>query len=120
MASTLKPISCHTHSKLCPLAQSLVDQVEIILRESASNEVKTLMLGREPDQLPQFCVVALESLLANDPTIQQTIEDFKAMRIGGLIAYMSDLTKLNVNAFSYLIQKIYTLYGYEEQFFNDW
>ena len=115
----MQPVEC-SHSSLCPLAHSILTRLNELLFSAAETAVNVNVLKRDPSELPHFAVVAVETWLNHNPNIALTIDDVMDMKIKGFTEYLARLTKDDPESFAYVTQKIFTLYGYEEQFMNDW
>lgn len=116
----VKPIECESRHVVCPLSSSLLHRMRTILVESATTEVQVKMLKRPADMLPYFCVVAINTVAEARPESLPDSESLTKMTIDEFVHFMAELTHLNVDVFAHLIQRVFTLYGYEEQSLNDW
>lgn len=116
----MKPDDCYG-SKICPLSKSILNRLSIILSSSSTMSViNTNVLKRDPNIIPHFATIALETWLSDHHTEFLTAEDVKGMTSDKLLEFLTLLTQKDPESFAYLTQKIFTFYGYEEQFLNEW
>ena len=113
----MQAIACE-QTDVCPMAGAIVKRLEALLVERASAVVDTEIMRNSRNQLPNFCMVAIDSLLAADVKLMYNKDDFLHMDINSFMDFVVEIAETNPKTFALLISKLFIFYGYEEEFLN--